>query len=84
MKSVPFIEKNAQLAVDQPLNQAEVFAIFKKGYSLDEAKQKLTEWLEVALTTENLFFDDQKSREDLFKFYHSLNSLFDAIWISPE
>jgi len=84
MKIASEILNLTQINEYEPVSPAEIFTLFRKEYSLEEAKQKLAEWLEVALTTENLFYDDAKSREELYRFYHLLTYVSEGIWQLPE
>lgn len=59
----------------------QILQAFTNLYSLDETKTRLTEWLEVAVTTDNMQFDDSKSREELYKFYHMLVNVSEAVWV---
>jgi len=65
---------------DIQADPVQILQTFKKLYSLDETKTRLAEWLEVAVTTDNMPYDDSKSREELYKFYHMLVDVTEAIW----
>lgn len=66
---------------DVQANPEEILQAFRNVYSLVETKNRLAEWLEVALTTDNMPFDDSKSREELFRFYHNLVNVCEAVWV---
>jgi len=80
MKIARIIDENRQMPEDETLSSSEIFEMLTKKYSLKDTKQKLSEWLEVALTTENLFYDDAKSREELYGFYHMLMYTMEGIF----
>ena len=62
-------------------NPWQILESFKNLYSLEETKSHLAEWLEVALTTDNMPYDDSKSREELYRFYHMLVDVAEAVWV---
>lgn len=66
---------------DIQFNPQATFQTFRKLYNLSDAKARLAEWLEVALTTDNMPYDDFKSREELCQFCHMLEDVVEAIWV---
>ena len=62
-------------------NPQKVIDSFFSDIDLDEAKQILKDWLEVALTTENDHFETAKERYWVFYFSQRLEELIEAAYI---
>ena len=65
----------------QKNNLQKAIDAFFSDIDLDEAKQLLKDWLEVALTTENAHFETAKARYWVFYFSQRVGELIDAAYI---
>ena len=71
-----FMSKN-----ERNKNPQKVIDSFCSSIDLDEAKQLLKDWLEVALTSENDHFETAKARYWVFYFSQCVGELIEAAYI---
>jgi len=70
-----------RLATAQQQNPTEVLHCFFKAYSLAAAKQHLANCVAIALSTDNLHYDQAEDRAELLRFYGLIEEVLEAAYL---
>ena len=72
---------NSPVLIDDGKDARRTIESFSTDYKLGECRQLMWNLYEVAITTNNIYFDEPEHREEITHFVHQIERLLESVFI---